>query len=414
MDNIFASAALIVQAAATAARNYDFSSRTGRIPLARQRRSVSEIYNCLGSVYFRRAYRMSFESFWRLHLLLLPHIETCLRQFSNYEKKGGRFGGNYVLPPIRNGEISTSVRLACAIRYFAGGSAYDIAVMFGTSYSVVLSCVWIVVSAVNMCPALYISYPDSVEEQRKIAAEFEKASTPGINNCAGAIDGILIWILKPSMKESKNAGVGQKKFFYCLAFEASDLHRRLENGLMKKDGEKDRFVLFGDNAYLNTSYMATPLPNVAGNEDMKSKDNYNFYHSQLRIRVECAFGMLVQKWGILRMAMPRNLSIKKIIAMVNALAKLHNFCIDEHDIPERALAGDMNNIVNHDQGYVEMSSCGDESYDVPMDLMDAGHHFNDVPRFIRRQNSIEDGLLPRMVIHDFIANGHWERLVFTN
>jgi len=213
MDNIFASAALIVQAAATAARNYDFSSRTGRIPLARQRRSVSEIYNCLGPVYFRRAYRMSFESFWRLHLLLLPHIETCLRQSSNYEKKGGRFGGNYVLPPIRNGEITTSVRLACAIRYFAGGSAYDIAVMFGTSYSVVLSCVWIVVSAVNMCPALYISYPDSVEEQRKIAADFEKASTPGINNCAGAIDGILIWILKPSMKESKNAGVGQKKFF---------------------------------------------------------------------------------------------------------------------------------------------------------------------------------------------------------
>lgn len=108
---------------------------------------------------------------------------------------------------------------------------------------------------------------------------------------------------------------------------------------MKKDVEKERFVLFGDNAYLNTSYMATPFPNVAGNEDMKSKDNYNFYHSQLRIRVECAFGMLVQKWGILRMAMPRNLSIKKIIAMVNALAKLHNFCIDEHDIPERAWQG---------------------------------------------------------------------------
>jgi hypothetical protein len=88
------------------------------------------------------------------------------------------------------------------------------------------------------------------------------------------------------MKESKNAGVGQKKFFCgrknkfglncqavsdcrgriidisikyggatsdCLAFEASDLHRRLENGLMKKDGEKERFVLFGDNAHLNTS-----------------------------------------------------------------------------------------------------------------------------------------------------------------
>ncbi len=58
----------------------------------------------------------------------------------------------------------------------------------------------------------HVSCPDSVEEQRKIAADFEKASTHGINSCAGAIDGILIWILKPSMKESKNAGVGQKSF----------------------------------------------------------------------------------------------------------------------------------------------------------------------------------------------------------
>ena len=71
-----------------------------------------------------------------------------------------------------------------------------------------------------------------------------------------------------------------------------------------KVGDKERFVLFGDNAYLNTSYMATPFPNVSGNENMKYMDNYNFYHSQLRIQIECAFGMLVQKWGILRMAMP--------------------------------------------------------------------------------------------------------------
>jgi hypothetical protein len=39
--------------------------------------------------------------------------------------------------------------------------------------------------------------------------------------------------------------------------------------------------------------------------------------------------MLVQRWGILQAAMPRNIGIKKVIALVNALAKLHNFCIDE-------------------------------------------------------------------------------------
>ncbi len=30
---------------------------------------------------------------------------------------------------------------------------------------------------------------------------------PGILNCAGAIDGILIWMLKPSLKEAKKSGV---------------------------------------------------------------------------------------------------------------------------------------------------------------------------------------------------------------
>ena len=117
----------------------------------------------------------------------------------------------------------------------------------------------------------------------------------------------------------------------CLAFEASELHKRLENGLMHQADGNERFVLFGDNAYLNTSYMATPFTNVAGDPNRVAKDSYNFYHSQLRIRVECAFGILVQRWGILWMAMPRKLCVSKIIGMVNALAKLHNYCIDEAD-----------------------------------------------------------------------------------
>jgi hypothetical protein len=42
--------------------------RSGR-PSARRRnrRTVEEVYDCLGSSYFRRAYRMSYQSFWTLH-----------------------------------------------------------------------------------------------------------------------------------------------------------------------------------------------------------------------------------------------------------------------------------------------------------------------------------------------------------
>jgi hypothetical protein len=76
--------------------------------------------------------------------------------------------------------------------------------------------------------------------------------------------------------------------------------------------------LFGDNAYLNTPYKATPYAAVLGG----TKDSYNFYHLQLQIRIECTFG---------RSAIPMNITIQKTVALVMALAKLHNYCINVDD-----------------------------------------------------------------------------------
>jgi hypothetical protein len=56
-----------------------------------------------------------------------------------------------------------------------------------------------------------------------------------------------------------------------------------------------------------------------------------FFYSQLCIQVECAFGMLVGCWGILRSANPQNISLTRTIELVHALAKLHKFCIDKQD-----------------------------------------------------------------------------------
>jgi hypothetical protein len=84
--------------------------------------------------------------------------------------------------------------------------------IFGISNYEMLTSVWAVVDAVHRCLQFDISYPDTVVEQQKIAAEFEATSTPGIRNCTGAIDGILIWMLKPSLKEARKSGADQKKF----------------------------------------------------------------------------------------------------------------------------------------------------------------------------------------------------------
>ena len=45
-------------------------SRRGRTALFRVRRSVEEIYRGMGEKYFRRAYRMQYESFWsEVHMI---------------------------------------------------------------------------------------------------------------------------------------------------------------------------------------------------------------------------------------------------------------------------------------------------------------------------------------------------------
>jgi hypothetical protein len=92
--------------------------------------------------------------------------------------------------------------------------------------------------------------------------------------------------------------------------------------------------------------MATPFPNFASG----SKDDYIFFHSQVRIRVECAFGILVLRWGILRSAIPCNIIIVRTIAVVSCLARLHNFCIDEiertKEHNEDALPLDVEHIMN--------------------------------------------------------------------
>jgi len=187
--------------------------------------------------------------------------------------------------------------------------------VYGVSHTIILDSVWCVVEAVNQLCEFHIEYPKSATEQKKIAKVFDEKSEVGFSNCTGRIDGVLIWTHKPTEKDAAKAGVGRKKFVCgrkgkfglncqaisdlhgrilnisivydgassdCLAFEGSDIFQHLESGLPHDD-----LVLFGDNAYLNSKYMVTPYPIVSSG----GKDDYNFYHSQLRIRFECKFGL---------------------------------------------------------------------------------------------------------------------------
>jgi hypothetical protein len=112
---------LIVAAAVGHSVSYIFEiesrvqGRHGHHPRERERRSIAEIYDCLGPHNFRRAYRMTYDSFWILHRKTFRLIQHYALQAIRRKKKTGMKQVGGAPPPIRNGLISTSARLGCAL-----------------------------------------------------------------------------------------------------------------------------------------------------------------------------------------------------------------------------------------------------------------------------------------------------------
>jgi hypothetical protein len=303
-----------------------------------------------------------------------------------------------------------------------------------------------VVEAIHRTNHFHLVFPRDHHSQRVLARQFASRLQAGFNCCVGAVDGILIWILRLSLSCCIQSGCNTSKFFCgrkhkfglncqavadcrgrfldmsirypastsdCLAFESSKLYNDLEDGLLAQG-----LCLFGDNAYLNSPFLATPYPNVSG----EYKDAYNFFHSQLRVRVECAFGMFVQRWGILRSAIPKGISVQKTTSLVLALAKIHNFCIEQTDtsiLP--VLPEDKFRLVTQPSGSIPLEDGGahndrmDEGIDngvVPVQLIGGGEHFEDVPAEIRqmtrrRYNNIR---LPReKLAEDTVMENNYQR-----
>ena len=159
---------------------------------------------------------MGYSLLLNLHEILKDGIGTVVKEVAarrtarNRNKKSDKV---YSIPPIPNGFISTSVRLACALNIFWGGAPDDIMIKYGVSHTKVLDSVLYVYEAINLLTKFCISYPSNFNEQKAIVAGFKKASSVGFMNCTSCIHGILIWIHKPTVKEVETASIGRKKFF---------------------------------------------------------------------------------------------------------------------------------------------------------------------------------------------------------
>ena len=113
-------------------------------------RSVEDIYGCLGSVIFDRPTTCCMNHFgFSIGSYPPESLRLRLLIIVGDKRKQGRGGGNYKLPPVHNGPITTCVQLACAQQYIAGSLPYDIMTKYGISKKSVSESVWAVVKAVN-------------------------------------------------------------------------------------------------------------------------------------------------------------------------------------------------------------------------------------------------------------------------
>ena len=200
------------------------------------------------------------------------------------------------------------------------------------------------------CPHLDIKLPETQDELEEIHDGFEKQSLHGImKGCIGAIDGFLALIQTPIASDVGNvndyfSGHYRHTGLNCQAmcdhlcrftyFGVVAPGRTHDSAAFNDAFELKQFVeklipgkyfAVSDAAYILTETLLTPYK---GSQRLnKNKDAFNFYLSQLRIRIEQAFGMMVEKWRILLSPLPRNLKVSSRIIM--ACARLQNFCINE-------------------------------------------------------------------------------------
>jgi hypothetical protein len=118
------------------------------------------------------------------------------------------------------------------------------------------------------------------------------------------------------------------------------------------------------------------------------------------------------------MAMLKGLGIVRIIALVNALAKLHNFCIGADDSNSRESAAllqqlnvDTHHIMNNEDGFVPMEASREHGTSLPRALMELGHSFADIPRNFCKQNeqANAEGNLPRQRLLKQVIDSHLKR-----
>ena len=248
----------------------------------------------------------------------------------------------------KNGIVTPEVALAITIRWLSGCTWWSCCRLAGCSRSTFHAHCHRVIIAIIACEELRCHFPTCEDDLEKAAADFNAISSHGvIKGCVGALDGLLVETEAPSSKQVANP----RSFFsgHCHRLginvqAACDAHCRFTHFDARHPGSTNDAIahahsqlpdmlaelplgkfIVADNACQSNEHLITPFQGPHAEDPAKSA--YNYFVSQLRIRIECAFGRMVAKFCILKR--PLRCSVAMNTRTIHACTILHNFCINK-------------------------------------------------------------------------------------
>jgi hypothetical protein len=285
-------------------------------------------------------YHMPVVSFDKLHDLLFT--ESPEQQLRSVQQ-----GNN----STKMGAIDTHVKLACAIRELYGEKRKSMQDVFKISPTSARRAFLDVICRINACEELHgdiYATDHSISTLELRAFEFAKRSAyPNIfRHVVGAIDGLFIKCQQPKAQEVGNVRSyysGHKKGYGINMQGVCDASCRFVGFSCNTSGSTSDFIAF-KNSNMYSTWPEVPSPffyvgdcayplfpsciiPFVGTQLPESEDNFNFYHSQLRITIERTFGIFVNIFRIFHT--PLAFSISTTCDVVETCVKLHNYRISE-------------------------------------------------------------------------------------
>ena len=197
----------------------------------------------------------------------------------------------------------------------------------------------------------FIYWPSGLEREG-IKASF--LSAYGIPDCTGIVDGHHVNLaFRPSPDDAGVFHSRKERYGFIVAgivdhtkrirylhygYPASSSDMRVQRAIEPLNDPGNHFAnmeyILADSGYAASHHVVPMFKKSAGNATLRGRKAYfNIHAARMRVQVEQTFGIMKQRWQILR-AVPQRLKTKKdqarAHAMIVACAMLHNLVVDTY------------------------------------------------------------------------------------